>query len=99
MLLIPGGAAEPVDSGSRGNAERRKARKTKPGFPPFPPLLEIALRFPHSHRYGDDYIYRRLHIYMLKPKTRAFNGMESIQLWFGKGSLRDLNIDQRPDST
>ena len=37
---------------------RWKARKTNNRFPPFPLLLEIASRFPHSHRFDDDYIYK-----------------------------------------
>ena len=32
---------------------RGKPGKPKAGFPPFPPPLEIAARFPHSHRFDD----------------------------------------------
>src|ERR1051325_5419483 len=40
-----------TDGGKHGNP--------KSGFPPFPPSLEIALRFPHSHRLDDPYNHRR----------------------------------------
>jgi len=33
---------------------RGKRGKPKGGFPLFPPPLEIAARFPHSHRPGDE---------------------------------------------
>jgi hypothetical protein len=29
-----------------------KPGNPKAGFPPFPPSLEIAMRFPHSHRHA-----------------------------------------------
>jgi hypothetical protein len=34
-----------------------KPGKLNPSFPPFPPFLEIAPRFPHSHRCDYGYIY------------------------------------------
>jgi hypothetical protein len=33
---------------------RGKRGKPNPGFPLFPPPLEIAARFPHSHRLDDE---------------------------------------------
>jgi hypothetical protein len=35
-----------------------KPGKPKAGFPPFAPLLEIALRFPHFHRFDDRYVHK-----------------------------------------
>jgi len=37
---------------------RGKPGKPTPGFPPFPPPLEIAPRFPHSHRFDDFFLYQ-----------------------------------------
>ena len=37
---------------------RGKPGKPKAGFPPFPAPLEIAERFPHSHRFDCFLIYK-----------------------------------------
>jgi hypothetical protein len=39
-------------------ANGAKPGKPKAGFPPFPQFLEIAARFPHSHRFDDRCIYK-----------------------------------------
>ena len=36
---------------------RGKRGKPKTGFPPFPPPLEIAPRFPHSHRLDYEFLF------------------------------------------
>ena len=46
----PGTAVEMTGRGKRG--------KPNTGFPLFPPPLEIAARFPHSHRLDDESLVR-----------------------------------------
>jgi hypothetical protein len=54
-----------------------KGGKPNPGFPPFPPPLEIAPRFPHSHRPDDDYRSQKKgtqpRIAPLPPSGSSFN--------------------------
>jgi hypothetical protein len=45
---------------------RGKRGKPRSGFPPFPPPLEIAPRFPHSHRLDGDAVSSGLN-----PKERS----------------------------
>ena len=48
----PGRRGKAVEMTGRG-----KRGKTKDGFPLFPPPLEIAARFPHSHRLDNEVSY------------------------------------------
>src|ERR1700685_2452579 len=62
---------------------RGKPGKPKTGFPPFPPPLEIAARFPHSHRFDSSSYIRRRRIYKettnlvrQKPPHLRINNLE-----------------------
>src|SRR6202035_1134499 len=56
---------------------RGKPGKPKTGFPPFPPPLEIAARFPHSHRFdSSSYIRRRRTLVRQKPPHLRINDLE-----------------------
>src|SRR5580700_8660642 len=56
---------------------RGKPGKPKTGFPPFPPPLEIAARFPHSHRFdSSSYIRRRRTLVRQNPPHLRINDLE-----------------------
>ena len=57
---LPSGSQKRMKTAGRSAVEMPgcgKAGKPKPGFPSFPPPLEIATRFPHSHRAGDGSLF------------------------------------------
>jgi hypothetical protein len=48
-----------------------KRGKRYPRFLPFPQTLEIAPRFPHSHRPGDCYYFKKSNPKGTNPSTRS----------------------------
>jgi hypothetical protein len=78
-----------------------KPGKPTPGFPLFPPTLEIAARFPHSHRLDDLFLYigeantpspknQQLRVGQIKPPKWAKGTCQTQVLW---NSLCDPQSD------
>ena len=68
-----GKAVEMAGRGSHG--------KPRGGFPPLPPPLEIAARFPHSHRLDDE-----MNCYLItdgKEPRQRINRIHSFRLILG----------------
>src|ERR1700746_3213696 len=82
----PRPAREPARKRAVEMTVRGKPGKPTPGFPLFPPPLEIAARFPHSHRFDDCFLYKgaaktawlqnqQLRVGQIKPPKRANCGL------------------------
>ena len=71
-----GQAVEMTGRGSRG--------KPQGGFPPLPPPLEIAARFPHSHRLDDERLCFLKNPKKGAPGTHQPDSFLQAHPWIGK---------------